>query len=67
MSDTLRIVLDPSQHGPAAPDAFTPQLVRELLDRYSLAGDTVFDPFAGHGTTLWVAEELGRVPLGLEI
>jgi len=67
MSETPRIVLDPSLRGPAAPDAFTPQLVRELLERYSRPGDTVLDPFAGHGTTLWVAEELGRVPLGLEI
>jgi DNA modification methylase len=31
------------------------------------AGDTVFDPFAGYGTTLMVAERLGRIPFGVEI
>lgn len=30
-------------------------------------GDTVFDPFAGIGTTLVVAEQLGRKSIGVEI
>ena len=33
----------------------------------SEAGDTVFDPFAGTGTTLVVAQQLGRQGLGVEI
>ena len=41
-------------------------LVRHFLKRYTKAGDTVFDPFAGLGTTLFVAEELKRVPYGVE-
>lgn len=44
------------------PDA----LVEEFLQRHSEPGDAVFDPFAGYGTTLTVAERLGRVPYGVE-
>jgi hypothetical protein len=41
-------------------------LVRHFLREYTGRGDKVFDPFAGLGTTLFVAEEMGRVPFGLE-
>lgn len=41
-------------------------LVRRFLDDYTRPGDLVFDPFAGFGTTLHVAEEMGRVGRGLE-
>lgn len=41
-------------------------LVRHFLKEYTSAGDTVFDPFAGQGTTLFVAESLKRVPYGME-
>jgi hypothetical protein len=48
-------------------DVRTPEAyVRHFLGEFSEAGDTVFDPFAGFGTTLTVAEELGRVPYGIE-
>ena len=40
--------------------------VRHFLREFSESGDTVFDPFAGFGTTLAVAEELDRVPCGVE-
>lgn len=39
---------------------------RYFINRYSKKGDRVLDPFAGLGTTLFVAEELGRVPYGVE-
>ena len=42
-------------------------LVEHFLKEYTQAGDTVFDPFAGYGTTLIVAERLGRIPFGVEI
>lgn len=41
-------------------------LVRYFLNAYTRPGDKVFDPFAGLGTTLFVAEELGRIPYGIE-
>ena len=45
-----------------APEAY----VRHFLTEHSDPGDVVLDPFAGFGTTLKVAEELGRVPYGIE-
>ncbi len=41
-------------------------LVRYLLEEFTQKGDVVFDPFAGYGTTLLVAEEMGRIPFGIE-
>ena len=40
-------------------------LVRHFLGRCTKPGDKVFDPFAGLGTTLFVAEEMRRVPFGI--
>lgn len=51
----------------AGGDTFTPGLVEAFLDEYTKPGDVVFDPFAGFGTTLVVAERMGRRPLGIEI
>ena len=42
-------------------------LVEHFLKEYTHAGDVVLDPFAGYGTTLLVAERLGRIPFGVEI
>lgn len=42
-------------------------LVEHFLQAYTQAGDTVLDPFAGYGTTLIVAERLGRIPFGVEL
>jgi len=41
-------------------------LVEHFLSKFTHAGDVVLDPFAGYGTTLLVAEEMGRVGYGLE-
>ena len=41
-------------------------LVRHFLKEFTKKGDTVFDPFVGLGTTLFVAEEMGRIPYGVE-
>lgn len=41
-------------------------LVRHFLKEYTRPGDKVFDPFTGLGTTLFVAEELRRIPYGVE-
>lgn len=42
-------------------------LVEHFLQQYTQPGDTVLDPFAGYGTTLLVAERLGRLPFGVEL
>lgn len=40
--------------------------MRDILIEYTLPGDRVADPFAGGGTTLVAAAQLGRVPFGAE-
>jgi DNA modification methylase len=45
------------------PEALVEHFVRE----FTREGDTVFDPFAGYGTTLVVAERMGRIPYGVEM
>jgi hypothetical protein len=45
---------------------FAPALVETFLAEYTQPGQVVFDPFTGFGTTLRVAEEMGRRACGLE-
>jgi hypothetical protein len=41
-------------------------LVEHFVEHFTQPGDTVFDPFAGFGTTLLVAERMKRIPFGIE-
>jgi SAM-dependent methyltransferase len=41
-------------------------LVEHFVRAFTREGDVVFDPFAGYGTTLLVAEEMGRAAYGIE-
>jgi SAM-dependent methyltransferase len=45
---------------------FSESLVEHFLREFTREGDVIFDPFAGYGTTLLVAEEMGRIPYGIE-
>lgn len=49
------------------PAPFPEELPRRCIKLYSFVGDTVLDPFAGSGTTLRVARQLGRNSIGYEI
>jgi DNA modification methylase len=46
---------------------WAPQVVRNLLLRYSAKGDLVLDPFVGGGTTLIECWLLGRNGIGIDI
>ena len=46
---------------------FPRALVRPMILASTRLGDTVLDPFSGAGTTVLVAEEQGRIGIGIEI
>lgn len=46
---------------------FKPQLPRFFIERLTHAGDVVYDPFMGRGTTPIEAALLGRVPFGNDV
>lgn len=60
------------EHEFELPDRFdgdprTPATYLEhFLSEFTDSDDTVLDPFAGFGTTLWVAERMGREAYGIE-
>ena len=45
---------------------YSDSLVKYFVNNFTKEGDVVFDPFAGFGTSLIVAESMNRVPIGLE-
>jgi len=46
--------------------AFPAAIPERLIRMFSIAGDTVLDPFAGTGTTVWAAARCGRNAIGVE-
>ena len=46
---------------------FIPQIPRQMLRRFTKAGDAVLDPFVGSGTTAIEAARLGRGCVGVEL
>lgn len=57
---------------PPAPRCWHPapwpaEIPRRLIELYTWPGDVVLDPFAGSGTTVQVAQGLGRQGIGIEL
>ncbi len=46
---------------------FTEALAESVIGHASKPGDVVLDPFAGYGTTVAVAERMGRRAIGVEL
>ena len=51
----------------AHPAVFPRELAERVIRAYSFVGDIVLDPFAGTGTTVWAAEALRRLGVGIEL
>jgi len=47
--------------------AYPEELVALMLESFTSVGETVYDPFLGSGTTLKVAQHMGRVGVGVEL
>lgn len=45
---------------------FSDDMAAFFINKFSSRGDVVFDPFAGFGTTLYIAEKYGRNGYGIE-
>jgi DNA modification methylase len=60
----IRGVRQDSPSGRSA--AFPTALAERIVRMFSVEGDTVLDPFAGTGTTLWAAARWGRNAIGVE-
>ncbi|MFX1562657.1 MAG: DNA methyltransferase [Promethearchaeota archaeon] len=49
------------------PALFPQEIVKRLIEIYTKPGDVILDPFAGSGSTLIAAQNLGRRGIGFEI
>lgn len=66
--DVLRITIDAATTAATNHASRKPaRLMVDLLELFTSRGDTVIDPFLGSGTTLFAAEQAGRVCVGAEI
>jgi hypothetical protein len=71
MSTVLRLTRRLSRQLPTELEGddvrYSESLVEHFLGQFTQPGDLVLDPFAGYGTTLDVAERMGRIAFGIEL
>ncbi|MEE8460419.1 MAG: DNA methyltransferase, partial [Phycisphaerales bacterium] len=48
-------------------EAFSTALAADVIERYTVGGELVLDPFAGIGTAVFTARGLGRRSMGIEL
>ncbi|TFH26078.1 MAG: DNA methylase [Promethearchaeota archaeon] len=65
LENTHRRPLPEQFHG--ADDRYPETVAEYFINQYTHKGDKVLDVFAGLGTTIFVAEEMGRIPYGVEL
>jgi hypothetical protein len=58
--------LKPLKAEPEAGIRYPERFVRAFLEEFTRPGDVVLDPFAGFGTTLFVAQRMKRIGIGVE-
>ena len=58
-----KIIPNANEHPTEKPE----QLAAHFIGLHSQQGDTVLDPFCGHGSTLRAAKDAGRLAIGIEI
>ena len=64
-TNVLHLATECNNQGHSA--VFPQQLPEWFIKLFTVPGDTVLDPFAGSGTTLYVAQEMKRNAIGIEI
>ena len=64
-TNVIHMATETNNQGHSA--VFPRQLPEWFIKLFTRPGDTVLDPFAGSGTTLFVAREMGRTAIGVEI
>lgn len=47
-------------------DRYSEEFVEYFINKYTKENDIIFDPFSGLGTSIFIAEEMNRIPYGLE-
>ena len=62
MSYELKPITVKDDAGVRFPETFVEKFLLEFTEK----GDRILDPFAGFGTTLFVAQKLGRIGVGIE-
>ena len=67
MDTVWRITADREGRALGHPFTYPTELCERLIRLYSFTDEKIFDPFVGSGTTVAVAERLGRVGVGTEL